>query len=224
MRINEGKKTTSKNKKVYEEEPFKEWTKDLLLLCFNHNCLNVSHHPQHYVLNQSSIFYVIPRSILASTVGVLERNRDFSYCTLNGSVLVPRTYLSRISCRRPPRCVWATPGRHELEPFLFRNVSRTEQVPLYLDLDVFWPFICLKCNVVTHGFHPEKTMSWLLTQRVSFSFLFCFLQSIIFIRDYNTLGQEVSGYIDYAHRLKTQDFEPYFSRRKRLMPERSDLW
>ncbi|XP_024865014.1 cilia- and flagella-associated protein 299 isoform X2 [Kryptolebias marmoratus] len=48
--------------------------------------------------------------------------------------------------------------------------------------------------------------------------------SIIFIRDYNTLGQEVSGYIDYAHRLKTQDFEPYFSRRKRLMPGLSDLW
>lgn len=51
-----------------------------------------------------------------------------------------------------------------------------------------------------------------------------FLQSVIFIRDHNTLGQEVSGYIDYAHRLKTQDFEPYFSGKKRLMPARSDLW
>lgn len=51
-----------------------------------------------------------------------------------------------------------------------------------------------------------------------------FLQSVIFIRDHNTLGQEVSGYIDYAHRLKTQDFEPYFSGKKRLMPGRSDLW
>ncbi|XP_013875127.1 cilia- and flagella-associated protein 299 isoform X2 [Austrofundulus limnaeus] len=49
------------------------------------------------------------------------------------------------------------------------------------------------------------------------------MTSIIFIRDYNPLGQEVSGYIDYAHRLKTQDFEPYFSERKRLMPGRSDL-
>lgn len=54
--------------------------------------------------------------------------------------------------------------------------------------------------------------------------LFLFLQSVIFIRDHNTLGQEVSGYIDYAHRLKTQDFEPYFSGKKRLMPGRSDLW
>uniref|UniRef100_A0A3P8TXD7 Cilia- and flagella-associated protein 299 n=1 Tax=Amphiprion percula TaxID=161767 RepID=A0A3P8TXD7_AMPPE len=36
------------------------------------------------------------------------------------------------------------------------------------------------------------------------------MTSVIFIRDHNTLGQEVSGYIDYTHRLKTQDFEPYF--------------
>uniref|UniRef100_A0A8C6P2D7 Cilia- and flagella-associated protein 299 n=1 Tax=Nothobranchius furzeri TaxID=105023 RepID=A0A8C6P2D7_NOTFU len=47
--------------------------------------------------------------------------------------------------------------------------------------------------------------------------------SVIFIRDSNTLGQEVSGYIDYAQRLKTQDFEPYFSRKKKLMPGPSDL-
>ncbi|XP_069574901.1 cilia- and flagella-associated protein 299 [Brachyistius frenatus] len=49
------------------------------------------------------------------------------------------------------------------------------------------------------------------------------MTSVIFIRDQNTLGQEVSGYIDYAHRLKTQDFEPYFSGKKRLMPGRTDL-
>ncbi|XP_029296091.1 cilia- and flagella-associated protein 299 isoform X2 [Cottoperca gobio] len=49
------------------------------------------------------------------------------------------------------------------------------------------------------------------------------MTSVIFIRDHNTLGQEVSGYIDYAHRLKTQDFEPYFSGKKRIMPGRSDL-
>ncbi|XP_031726428.1 cilia- and flagella-associated protein 299 [Anarrhichthys ocellatus] len=49
------------------------------------------------------------------------------------------------------------------------------------------------------------------------------MTSAIFIRDHNPLGQEVSGYIDYAHRLKTQDFEPYFSGKKKLMPGRSDL-
>lgn len=51
-----------------------------------------------------------------------------------------------------------------------------------------------------------------------------FLQSIIFIRDHNTAGQEVSGYIDYAHRLKTCDFDQIFSGKKKLMPGHSDLW
>ena len=49
------------------------------------------------------------------------------------------------------------------------------------------------------------------------------LTSIIFIRDKNTKGQEVSGYIDYAHRLKTENFEPIFERKKKLMPRPSDL-
>ncbi|XP_034397189.1 cilia- and flagella-associated protein 299 [Cyclopterus lumpus] len=49
------------------------------------------------------------------------------------------------------------------------------------------------------------------------------MSSVIFIRDHNPLGREVSGYIDYAHRLKTQDFEPYFSGKKKLVPRRSDL-
>ncbi|XP_048590233.1 uncharacterized protein LOC5501385 isoform X2 [Nematostella vectensis] len=48
-------------------------------------------------------------------------------------------------------------------------------------------------------------------------------QSIIFIRDKNPKGQEISGYIDYAHRLKTEDFEPYFNGRRRLLPRPSDL-
>eukprot|EP00940_MAST-03C_sp_MAST-3C-sp2_P001350 g1350.t1 len=49
------------------------------------------------------------------------------------------------------------------------------------------------------------------------------LSSIIFIRDRNQKGHEVSGYIDYAFRLKTEDFTPYFQQRKRLMPRPSDL-
>uniref|UniRef100_A0A8D0L344 Cilia- and flagella-associated protein 299 n=1 Tax=Sphenodon punctatus TaxID=8508 RepID=A0A8D0L344_SPHPU len=35
--------------------------------------------------------------------------------------------------------------------------------------------------------------------------------SIIFIRDRNSRGQEVSAYIDYAHRLKSDEFEVYFT-------------
>ncbi|EFJ44055.1 hypothetical protein VOLCADRAFT_82997 [Volvox carteri f. nagariensis] len=49
------------------------------------------------------------------------------------------------------------------------------------------------------------------------------LTTIIFIRDKNSKGQEVSGYIDYGHRLKTESMEPYFDRKKRLMPRPSDL-
>lgn len=49
------------------------------------------------------------------------------------------------------------------------------------------------------------------------------MTTIIFIRDKNARGQEISGYIDYAHRLKTEDFEPYFNGRKRLLPRPSDL-
>ncbi|KAL5505142.1 hypothetical protein EMCRGX_G006527 [Ephydatia muelleri] len=37
------------------------------------------------------------------------------------------------------------------------------------------------------------------------------MMSIFFIRCKNGKGQEVSGYIDYAHRLKTEDFSLYFS-------------
>ncbi|KAJ3193024.1 GTPase-activating protein [Irineochytrium annulatum] len=49
------------------------------------------------------------------------------------------------------------------------------------------------------------------------------LTSIIFIRTRNAKGQEISGYIDYAHRLKTENFEPYFSRTKALTPRPSDM-
>jgi len=49
------------------------------------------------------------------------------------------------------------------------------------------------------------------------------MTTIIFIRDKNSRGQEISGYIDYAHRLKTEEFEPYFASRKRLLPRPTDL-
>ncbi|XP_062874154.1 cilia- and flagella-associated protein 299 [Trichomycterus rosablanca] len=49
------------------------------------------------------------------------------------------------------------------------------------------------------------------------------MNSIIFIRDHNSLGQEISGYIDYSHRLGSEDFEPYFSGKKRLLPRPTDL-
>ncbi|XP_030046448.1 cilia- and flagella-associated protein 299 [Microcaecilia unicolor] len=49
------------------------------------------------------------------------------------------------------------------------------------------------------------------------------MTSILFIRDRNSRGQELSGYIDYAHRLKSEDFEIYFSGKKKLLPRPTDL-
>ncbi|XP_026532235.1 cilia- and flagella-associated protein 299 [Notechis scutatus] len=49
------------------------------------------------------------------------------------------------------------------------------------------------------------------------------ISSIIFIRDRNARGQEVAAYIDYAHRLKVDEFDVYFSGKKKLFPRRSDL-
>ncbi|XP_061440777.1 cilia- and flagella-associated protein 299 isoform X2 [Rhineura floridana] len=49
------------------------------------------------------------------------------------------------------------------------------------------------------------------------------MSSIIFIRDRNARGQEVSAYIDYAHRLKVDEFEVYFNGKKKLFPRRTDL-
>ncbi|CAG9464770.1 unnamed protein product [Pedinophyceae sp. YPF-701] len=49
------------------------------------------------------------------------------------------------------------------------------------------------------------------------------LATIIFVRDRNSRGQEVSGYIDFGHRLRTENLEPVFLGRRRLMPKASDL-
>jgi len=49
------------------------------------------------------------------------------------------------------------------------------------------------------------------------------MTSIVFIRDRNSRGQEISGYIDFAHRLKAEDFEAYFAGRKRMLPRTTDL-
>jgi hypothetical protein len=49
------------------------------------------------------------------------------------------------------------------------------------------------------------------------------LTSIIFVRDRNQNGQEISGYIDYAHRLKVEDCSPYFECKKKFLPKPSDL-
>ncbi|XP_045783503.1 cilia- and flagella-associated protein 299-like isoform X2 [Maniola jurtina] len=49
------------------------------------------------------------------------------------------------------------------------------------------------------------------------------LQSVIFIRHFTKGGFEISGYIDYAHRLISEDWGPYFRNNKMLWPKDSDL-
>jgi len=52
------------------------------------------------------------------------------------------------------------------------------------------------------------------------------LTTIIFIRDVIHKGdkrREISGYIDYHYRLKTENFEDYFLRKKKLLPTPKDL-
>jgi hypothetical protein len=72
----------------------------------------------------------------------------------------------------------------------------------------------------------EMVRNGKLTVRLRNSWLFksnVRLQTIIFIRDRNRKGKEISGYIDYAHRLKTENFELYFERKKTLLPRPTDL-
>jgi hypothetical protein len=49
------------------------------------------------------------------------------------------------------------------------------------------------------------------------------MTTIIFIRDKKNCKNEISGYIDLAHRLKTEDFRLYFEGKKMLIPKPSDL-
>eukprot|EP00045_Choanoeca_perplexa_P023202 m.12597 g.12597 ORF g.12597 m.12597 type:complete len:215 (-) comp9993_c0_seq1:69-713(-) len=49
------------------------------------------------------------------------------------------------------------------------------------------------------------------------------MMSILFLRSRNSRGQEVSGYIDLAHRFQNDDFGQYFSGARKLMPRATDL-
>uniref|UniRef100_A0A1Y1NJQ3 Cilia- and flagella-associated protein 299 n=1 Tax=Photinus pyralis TaxID=7054 RepID=A0A1Y1NJQ3_PHOPY len=47
--------------------------------------------------------------------------------------------------------------------------------------------------------------------------------TIIFVRYYTPTGFEVSGYIDYAHRLKLENWKPFFKSEKKFWPRNTDL-
>ncbi len=49
------------------------------------------------------------------------------------------------------------------------------------------------------------------------------LTTIVYLRCLNARGQEVSAYIDYGHRLKSDAWEPIFAGATRLVPRPTDL-
>lgn len=48
-------------------------------------------------------------------------------------------------------------------------------------------------------------------------------KTIIFLRHYTKTGFEISGYIDYAEKLVTDDWTDFFKGNKRLWPQTNDL-
>ena len=49
------------------------------------------------------------------------------------------------------------------------------------------------------------------------------MTTIIFIRIKEEKKNEISGYIDLNHRLKTEDFKLIFEKKKKLIPKPTDL-
>ncbi|KAG7307100.1 hypothetical protein JYU34_007237 [Plutella xylostella] len=49
------------------------------------------------------------------------------------------------------------------------------------------------------------------------------VQTIIFVRNLTRAGFEISGYVDFAHRLLTKDWRPFFHEDALLWPRSSDL-
>ena len=49
------------------------------------------------------------------------------------------------------------------------------------------------------------------------------LYTIIFIRYCGKSQSQISAFIDYNHRLKSEDWKPYFEKTKKLLPKKSDL-
>lgn len=49
------------------------------------------------------------------------------------------------------------------------------------------------------------------------------MTTIVFIRNENEGRNRISGYIDLADRMKTEDFKKIFMKKKLLLPKTSDL-
>lgn len=49
------------------------------------------------------------------------------------------------------------------------------------------------------------------------------MYTIIFMRHSGKSQSQISAYIDYCHRLRTEDWLPYFEKSKKLLPRKNDL-
>lgn len=87
-----------------------------------------------------------------------------------------------------------------------KNTKRSAQVPLtHVGCDLsFSPLMEKLAEIEDEVRNGQKT-------------------ALIFIRGYNNAGQEVSAYIDYADRLRTEDWRNYFQKRRPLRPKTTDM-
>ncbi|KAH0795584.1 cilia- and flagella-associated protein [Histomonas meleagridis] len=87
-----------------------------------------------------------------------------------------------------------------------KNAKRSAQIPMaHLGCDLsFSPLMEKLAEIEEEVRNGQKT-------------------ALIFIRSINSSGQEVSGYIDYADRLRTEDWRMYFQKKKPLRPRPEDM-
>jgi hypothetical protein len=87
-----------------------------------------------------------------------------------------------------------------------KNIKRSAQVPLtHVGCDLsFSPLMAKLAEIEDEVRNGQKT-------------------ALIFLRGPNAAGQEVSAYIDFADRLRSEDWRNYFQKRKLLKPKTTDM-
>lgn len=105
-----------------------------------------------------------------------------------------------------------TPGTLERDDFY----KRSQRVARYLYLLQNPLALC------SENIEPEDSLLQALALRENANRI-GELYTIIFMRFVGKSQSQISGYIDYCHRLKTEDWKPFFENSKKIMPRKSDL-
>jgi hypothetical protein len=77
-------------------------------------------------------------------------------------------------------------------------------------------------SIISNSLTITETFAKALASREEANRTIRFL-TIIFIRDRNNFGHEISSYIDYSNRLKFEDFTEFFLGKTKLLPLTTDL-